>query len=794
MTACPSPDLIVELLNDHLQGPELAGIVAHIEECLRCQTHLEELTRAAGRITTLRQVAADVGLEGESAADPTAHDENGPAADGGSAERLEGAGDHPDPAVGSTAPLTDQGQPADPDRTRSQIGSGNGSPKSDPGGPRTDLPSVSGYQVMERLGEGGMGVVYKARQLGLNRLVALKMIRGGSQARPENFKRFTTEAEAVAKLRHPNILQIYDIGEANGLPYVALELLDGGSLDDRLAGTPQPGGFAAELLATLARAVHVAHEAAIIHRDLKPSNVLYTSDGVPKITDFGLAKRIDSDDHQTESGQIMGSPSYMAPEQARGHSREVGPAADVYALGAILYDTLTGRPPFKGETPMETVRQVIDEEPVPPARLVPRLPRDLETICLKCLHKEPARRYETAQALADDLAHYLRGEPILARPTSAWERAGKWAKRRPWAAAALVFSIIAFLGVIGGVFLYQRSSFLWSLQQVQEGNRLIDQASQAKDRDDLTREKTNLSHFLAAVPARTEFDELRSRVEAELNRVDSRIEELRTREAKRTREREERERFQKFRDLRKHAQLYAVRLGVIEPADYQKSLRDSALAALAVYGQDARAPAAAWSPVRPIPEALNQGEKDEVTGGCFDLLLILSEAVGPAEGLKILDRAARLRPERTAAYHLRRAAILFQTGDRAGRVREEQLAAKLQPTTALDYLLIGREQLAREQFRDAIHSSQSAIRLDPDQLGAHLILAVAYFNTQRYSEAKASLITCIQTAPELLGLYLFRALVSGEEGNRALIAINRDAGARGRVAARGGRILRGRRE
>ena len=248
------------------------------------------------------------------------------------------------------------------------------------------------------------------------------------------------EAEAVARLRHPNILQIYDIGEAAGLPFVALELLDGGGLDDRLARTPQPGNQAAELMVTLARAVHVAHQAGIVHRDLKPTNVLYTSDGVPKITDFGLAKRIDSDDGQTESGQIMGSPSYMAPEQARGDSRNVGPPADVYALGAILYEMLTGRPPFKGETPMETVRQVIDDDPVTPSRLVPRVPRDLETICLKCLHKDPAKRYESAQALADDLERYLRGEPILARRTAFWERGAKWARRRPVAATLMALA------------------------------------------------------------------------------------------------------------------------------------------------------------------------------------------------------------------------------------------------------------------------------------------------------------------------------------------------------------------
>ena len=193
-----------------------------------------------------------------------------------------------------------------------------------------------------------MGIVYKARQLGLNRLVAIKMIIGGSQVRTAHLARFRVEAEAVARLRHPNILQIYDIGEVDGLPFVSLELLEGGDLDDRLAGTPQPGRSGAELMATLARAVDAAHKAGIIHRDLKPTNILFTEDGIPKITDFGLAKRLESDSRQTETGQIMGTPSYMAPEQASGNTKDVGPAADVYALGAILYEMLTGRPPFMG--------------------------------------------------------------------------------------------------------------------------------------------------------------------------------------------------------------------------------------------------------------------------------------------------------------------------------------------------------------------------------------------------------------------------------------------------------------
>src|SRR5262249_1727275 len=281
--------------------------------------------------------------------------------------------------------------------------------------------------------------------------VAIRMIRGGEQARPDHFARFRIEAEAVARLRHPHILQIYDIGEAGGLPYVALELLEGGGLDARLNGTPRPGGEAIELMIALAEALQVAHDAGIVHRDLKPSNILFTRDGIPKVTDFGLAKRMESDSKQTESGAILGTPSYMAPEQARGHVRDVGPAADIYAMGAILYELLTGRPPFKGETPIETIRQAVETEAVPPSRLVPKVARDLETICLKCLSKEPARRYASARALAEDLERFRDGETIHARRASALERGAKWARRRPAVAALWALGVAAFLGAsIGG--------------------------------------------------------------------------------------------------------------------------------------------------------------------------------------------------------------------------------------------------------------------------------------------------------------------------------------------------------
>ncbi len=259
-----------------------------------------------------------------------------------------------------------------------------------------DFPSIPGYEIRGILGEGGMGVVYEALQSRANRLIALKMIRGDAHVRPEQLQRFRAEAQAVARLRHPNVVQIFEVGEAEGHPYFSLELLAGGTLKARLAEAPLPPRPAAELTMVLAGAIHAAHQAGIVHRDLKPANILFDCDDTPKIADFGLAKRLEIEDGQTITGQVMGTPSYMAPEQASGKNREVGPSADVYALGAILYEVLTGRPPFKGTSTSETLLMVISEDPVPPSRLQPRLPRDLETICLKCLAKEPARRYETA--------------------------------------------------------------------------------------------------------------------------------------------------------------------------------------------------------------------------------------------------------------------------------------------------------------------------------------------------------------------------------------------------------------
>jgi serine/threonine-protein kinase len=301
---------------------------------------------------------------------------------------------------------------------------------------------VAGYEVLSVLGRGAMGVVYKARQRGLKRVVALKMILSGGHASEREMVRFRTEAEAVAQLQHPNIVQIYEVGEENGLPFFSLEFVEGDSLAGKINGTPQPPKEAARISHLLAGAMQAAHDKGIIHRDLKPANILMTTDGQPKITDFGLAKKLEEDSGQTHSGTIIGTPSYMPPEQAEGRIEQVGPLADVYSLGAVFYELLTGRVPFKAPSILETLAQVRLQEPVAPTQLQPKVPRDLETICLKCLQKDPKKRYASSGALAEDLRRYLNNEPILARRTPWHERTVRWCYRHPLRAALIAGMVV----------------------------------------------------------------------------------------------------------------------------------------------------------------------------------------------------------------------------------------------------------------------------------------------------------------------------------------------------------------
>jgi serine/threonine protein kinase len=426
-------------LADALTTAERDSLVRHLERCATCQEKLAQLTESPDTAMWQRVGHPPQGCEVEARVLRRLKRMTPSAA----AHRLEQvgkeAGDSPPAADPTPAPLA------------------------------SEPPAVPGYEILGELGRGGMGVVYRARQIALDRTVALKMILTGAQAGPKDLARFRAEAAALARLQHRNIVQIYDVGEVEGRPYFVLEFVAGGSLAQHLHGAPQPVRPAAQLIETLARAVHAAHAGGVIHRDLKPANILLKDEReaagdksrdlsplasrlaslVPKITDFGLAKFADGDGDapalrgHTVTGELLGTPNYMAPEQAMVPRQPLGPPTDVYALGAILYELLTSRPPLTGETALATVLQVLHNEPVSVTSLQPNVPRDLETICLKCLRKDPRQRYASALELAEDIQRFLRDEPIRARPVRAVEKLWRWVRRHPLPAGLLAASLLA---------------------------------------------------------------------------------------------------------------------------------------------------------------------------------------------------------------------------------------------------------------------------------------------------------------------------------------------------------------
>lgn len=379
-------------------------------------------------------------------------------------------------------------------------------------GPERPIPpEVGEYTVLREVGRGGMGVVYQARHRSLGRLVALKMILAGEFASESQRQRFRREAELAARVQHPNIVQIYEVGVLDGRPFLALEYVEGGTLDDRQRQRPLSFHVSAALVETLARAVHHAHLKGVIHRDLKPANILLQESAgplsggeggvpgspngtylIPKIADFGLARSSERADGLTQTGMVMGTPSYISPEQARGE-RQLGRGADIYALGAILYDLLAGRPPFLAETPIQTVHQVLDQEPARPSTWLASVPTDLETICLKCLQKDPAKRYGTAEDLANDLRAWQQGERIVARPMSSWERAAKWCRRRP-AFAALLFAVGALAAAVTVI------STVAAIRLRQERNAVVAESEHAR-RSEQQRRITLVDSLLNAAPA-----------------------------------------------------------------------------------------------------------------------------------------------------------------------------------------------------------------------------------------------------------------------------------------------------
>jgi tetratricopeptide (TPR) repeat protein len=572
-----------------------------------------------------------------------------------------------------------------------------------PGAKTVPSLAIPGYEILGELGRGGMAVVHKAVQTRLKRVVALKMILAGAHAGPEQQARFRLEVEAVARLAHPHIVQIYEVGEHAGQPFCALEFMDGSSLDKKLAGEPQPAPLAARLTETLARAMEAAHRRGIVHRDLKPANVLLAGGPAtpleqctPKISDFGLAKQVDDDSWKTRSGAILGTPSYMAPEQAEGRLKDMGPPVDVYALGAILYELLTGRPPFRAATLMDTLDQVRHQEPVPPSRLEPRVPRDLETVCLKCLQKEPYKRYPSAQELAEDLKRFLAGEPVHARPTGHLERAVKWARRRPALAALVVVSVLAAIGVVGG-FLYAAES----------RRQLAEQRLEQQQRLDVTREE----------------------VRGLINQGRTHVGNLRATEEK------------------ARAALAAV--GVAEDQIGPPTPDGGFTAA-----QKLEVRENCYLLVLILADALAQprpGQKED------DRRRSAETALRLLEGVERLDIP-------TKAYHSRRARYLRQAGRREDAAAEDRQAAALQPTRALDHYLVGDDRYEEGDLEAASRHFESVLALDPEHFWARYFLSVSYLRQGRPAEARTGLTACLSQRRDLVWLYLMRGFANGQLG------------------------------
>jgi eukaryotic-like serine/threonine-protein kinase len=629
----------------------------------------------------------------------------------------------------------------------------------------TTLPAVDGYEVLGELGRGAMGVVYEARQLRLNRRVALKMILTGPHAGGRERARFETEARAVARLQHPHIVQIHEIGEQDGRPFVCLELVRGGNLAQRLAGKPLPPRQAAELAETLARAVHHAHEQQIVHRDLKPANVLLArSDsrrGIelggddaagyfePKITDFGLAKLLDQEAGASGSGAAhgtagpLGTPPYLAPEQVGRSGKKAdataagdGRAADTYALGVILYEMLTGRPPFLAATVYETLQQVCTLDPVPPRRLQPGVPRDLETICLKCLRKEPARRYPTALALADDLRRFRNGEPILARRTSTLERVRMWCRRRPTMAALAAVIVLALCGgvIAFGVQQHRERRRIDNLRDQLAG--LVREGREALEQDDNQRAENRFLSALTLVRGEPALREQELGVAGWLDH---------------SRRQGEQERWRKrrppplFEELRDEALVWCVLPG---PSRKQaaSAAREALQAALGLTVADDPA----W-----------HREREQLALLGADLTLREGD---PAGALRTLDEA---KGAGSRLWHQRRAECLDRLGRKPEAEQERLLADRLSPQDTLALFLGGLDRMQRGDADGAVGDFAQVLTLEPDHFMARFFQAVSFLRGRRLGEARVALTACLGQRPHFAWTCLLLARVHAESNDPA---------------------------
>jgi tetratricopeptide (TPR) repeat protein len=677
------------------------------------------------------------------------------------------------------------------------------------------VPDIPRYEIRGELGRGGMGVVYKAWDFELEREVALKTIRT-DRASPDDLTRFKRDAQSAARLSHPNIVQIYDIGEHQGVPYFSLEFVAGGSLHQRLRASPHlpPPDDSAALVRTVALAMHAAHGQGIIHRDLKPANILLATDPAsggrpppvegqtgglrpltdytPKVSDFGLAKQLDDPSEHTLSGVVMGTAAYMPPEQAEGRLKDIGPETDGYALGAILYECLTGRPPFVAGSLWETIQQVIDAAPVPVRRLAPDCPRDLETICLKCLHKAKGRRYSSALDLAEDLGRYLDRKPILARPVSVWERAAKWARRRPAVAGLVATALLAVLAVaVGGLFygLYQEQQATTARQRL-ERSRLAHegeaQGNAAETAGNHLQAKQHYDEALAILDADPDSADmgLRRRLVEGRERVRRNLKEEEDRRKREALLAAQRADFQKrgklFGQHLDQVLLHAVSLRAQSAANDAEVVRREAPAALGQLRLSVDAPesfGAGLHRYRPLVETPEQ--LDRLSAECYQMLLVWAEveaATAPKQAKQLLDAAFALGKAHghitPQVFHLQCARVLGLLGDPAGARGAVELAAAVAPNSALDHFHAALDSYRKGRFEQAVTSCEEVLSKDSSHFWARYLKVLCNMRAKRWDLAKDGLTECLVRRPNHPSLLFLLGNTHGALG--ALAAEKKD--------------------
>ena len=661
------------------------------------------------------------------------------------------------------------GEPSKPGQTHKNASQSAASAKED----RNRVPQVAGYEMMGELGRGGMGVVYRAKQVALNRVVALKMVLN-SQASDAELDRFRLEARAVALVQHPGIVQVYDVGEHKGLPYFSLEFVAGGPLDSKLKGEPQDFKFTATTMEKICRAMGYAHSKKIIHRDLKPANILLTKEGEPKVTDFGLAKEMDSDEGHTRTGSIMGTPSYMPPEQAEGQAKTLNHLADIYSLGAMMYEFLTGRPPFKGRTLLETLEHVKKKDPVPPVQLQPDAPIDLQTICLKALEKDPAKRYQSAEDMADDLAAFSRGDPIKARPISLAQKIWRWSVRnKAQAALVAVGTVFIIATLLGSVAINGLYAVAENQRKAAERRRDNDRSTAQKLLDTATNEagqkkwsdaRQNYENALTAIRNDAELADMRKLIEEGLAIAEEHV----NTDAK----------LSVFREQFSLA-LYELtgQSGRGEKQSYELS-RLHAKSALSQFQVDPDGPT-----IDPVFGAhFSEKDKPEILRGCSELLVVLADtwSLSNIEKSRELLEKARREAKRAGvsiekAYFLKMARYTqlaslgkdeeYLTKAKADIENYHTEAAKVKPSSAYEYFLVGDEEFKEQQYDKAAHSFQQALLIDPNDFFCHFFLGICHLVRDQYAAAQASFLAALSIRNDFQYTNLFLGVCAGKMGD-----------------------------